>query len=258
MLAAACSSPSSYYPDVDEAELELEEAKHQAIYDQATIEKHERYIKRRFKVEQRLVDVSTKVMKGGVKLCEMLDKGDTGCFFSFELAKTSKMEAYSDGKKIVVSPSMMSFMKKDEDLALVLGHEYAHNLMGHIKAKQKNAMIGNVLGAVLDGLAATQGINTTSMFGNLGAIAGGHGYSQEFEKEADYLGLYIAALAGYDITDAAEVWRKMSTKFGGDAIHNGTSHPTNPERYIAIETAVKEIQNKQHEGVVLMPNMKDS
>jgi len=50
-------------------------------------------------------------------------------------------------------------------------------------------------------------------------------FSQDFEAEADYVGLYHAARAGYDIENAPYIWRRFaaSDPRGIDAV--GGSHP---------------------------------
>lgn len=89
----------------------------------------------------------------------------------------------------------MMQVTSDEELATVVSHEIAHNAMKHIDAKMQNATAGAFFGAILDIFAATQGVNTggefTSQFAQLGAMT----FSQEFEREADYVGMYILALA---------------------------------------------------------------
>ncbi|MCM8804868.1 MAG: M48 family metalloprotease, partial [Candidatus Omnitrophica bacterium] len=80
---------------------------------------------------------------------------------------------------------------------------------------------------------------------------------KEFEKEADYLGTYIAAVSGYDITNAANLWRKMAAEYPGSTkdIFLAT-HPSSPERYILIEKTVKEIKEKQEKGLPLKVEFK--
>jgi len=150
---------------------------------------------------------------------------------------------------------MMNFAETDEELAVVLGHEYAHNLMKHSAAKYKNASIGNILGTIIDGVAASQGINTGGLGQNLGTNIAVASYSIGFEKEADYVGLYVTKLAGFEIKDAPNFWRKMSIR-NPEAIYNATTHPSNPERFISLEKTVKEIEGKLAEGKKLFPELK--
>jgi predicted Zn-dependent protease len=92
---------------------------------------------------------------------------------------------------------------------------------------------------------------------NFGQIGAGS-YSQEFEAEADYVGLYIMANAGMPITDAPKFWRRMAAANPSDIKTSHTaSHPSTSYRMVALEEAVKEISAKINNGEPLVPNMKD-
>jgi predicted Zn-dependent protease len=164
--------------------------------------------------------------------------------------------AYADGKNIVVQKGMMDFFKSDEEVALVVSHELAHNSMKHIDAKKKNAMIGGIFGLLLDVAAAAGGVNTNGDFTRMASNAGGGAYSVEFEQEADYVGLYFMSIAGYKIDDAPNFWRRMATN-NSASITMKSSHPTAPERFLALETTVKEIKGKIDNKQPLKPEMKN-
>ena len=178
------------------------------------------------------------------------------CDFTVHLAPDDTKNAYADGKNIVVYKGMMDFFKSDEEIALVVSHELAHNSMKHIDAKQKNATVGGVFGLLLDIAAATAGVNTNGDFARLGAGIAGNAYSVEFEQEADYVGLYFMQKAGYPIDNAAGFWRRMAVN-NSQAITVKSSHPTTPERFVAIEATVSEIKAKIEKGAPLAPELKD-
>ena len=63
-------------------------------------------------------------------------------------------------------------------------------------------MIGAVGGLILDILLiATLGVDTGGAFSNIGGSLGVLQFSAGFEKEADYIGMYMTTRAGYDVTD---------------------------------------------------------
>jgi beta-barrel assembly-enhancing protease len=177
------------------------------------------------------------------------------CDFTVHLAPDDTKNAYADGKNIVVYKGMMDFFKSDEEIALVVSHELAHNSMKHIDAKQKNATVGGVFGLLLDIAAATAGVNTNGDFSRLGAGLAGNAYSVQFEQEADYVGLYFMQKAGFDINNAAGFWRRMAVN-NSQAITVKSSHPTTPERFVAIEATVSEIKTKIEKGQPLTPELK--
>ena len=179
----------------------------------------------------------------------------TACDFRVELSDEEQKNAYADGKKIVINKGMMDFFKSDEEIALVVSHELAHNSMKHIDSQKTNAIVGGAIGLLLDIAAAVGGVNTSGDFSRIGSNLGGGAYSIEFEEEADYVGLYFMALAGYDIDNAANFWRRMATA-NPKAITIKTSHPTSPERFLAIESTVMEIKDKSESGQPLKPELK--
>lgn len=179
------------------------------------------------------------------------------CDFLILLAPDDVKNAYADGKNIIVYKGMMDFFKSDEEIALVVSHELAHNSMKHIDAKKKNATVGGFFGLLLDVAAATAGVNTNGDFTRLGAGLAGNAYSVSFEQEADYVGLYFMKKANYDINHAAEFWRRMAVS-NSQAITMKTSHPTTPERFVAIESTVKEINMKIENGQPLKPELKNN
>ena len=121
--------------------------------------------------------------------------------------------------------------RSDADLAVIIGHELAHANLGHIRKQQQNALIGQVGGAVIDGGLMLGGIYTGWTFSKHFKKAGAMAYSVDFEREADYVGAYYAARAGYDISGAENVWRAMALESPA-SIRLATTHPTTPARYL--------------------------
>ena len=171
------------------------------------------------------------------------------CNYRIELDRREIINAFADGNKIIITLGMLNFLRTDEELALVLSHELAHNTMGHITKKKANTMIGAVVGAILSQIS---GVNVTDAF----AEAGSQVFSQEFEMEADYVGCYYAARAGYDVSNAANFWRRMAMLHPEViGIKNG-SHPSTAKRFVLIEKASQEIQEKIKKGLPLIPEYK--
>jgi len=176
------------------------------------------------------------------------------CPLSFKLIVDPQMRdtinAFTDGKTIFVTPGLLRFLQSDNELALVLSHEIAHAVLDHVQKTMGNKIVGSIFDIAI---AITTGINTYGIFGDLGSLI----YSKEFEKEADYLGTYILAVSGYDITNAPDLWRKMAAEYPGSTKDVFLStHPSTPERYILIENTVKEIKEKIEKGLPLKVEFK--
>lgn len=171
---------------------------------------------------------------------------DVVCSYGLGVNQTSTVNAYADGDNVVVTKGMMRFAETDQELALVVAHELAHNGMAHIDAKTVNSTGG----LLLDILAAAAGVNTQGLFQQIGAQA----YSQGFESEADYVGLYIMARARLPLAGAADFWRRMAAEHPASIRSNhAASHPASPERFVAIEQTIREIEAKQAAGSSLVP-----
>ena len=93
----------------------------------------------------------------------------------------------------------------------------------------------------------------------LGAHTGGaiteasaRAYSMEYEAEADYMGLYIAARAGFAIENAPPLWRRLAA-ISLRAVKEGRTHPTTPARFVALRATIEEIEAKRAAGLPLLP-----
>jgi len=181
------------------------------------------------------------------------------CLSPVALVRDDSVNAFADGARVYISHGMIRFVENDQELALVISHEIAHNIMEHMDAKTKNALLGGGVGLIFDIAAAFLGVNTQGAFSSMGVKAGGEKYSQEFEKEADYVALYLMALSGYSIDNAADFWRRMAALHpGGIEPSLRGSHPSSAERYVAIENIIKEIKQKIKENDLLKPEMKET
>lgn len=181
--------------------------------------------------------------------------GIGGCMFNASIVADDKVNAFADGRNVYITRGMMRFAKDENELAIIVGHELAHNAMGHAEAQSDNAVAGGALGLVLDvAVAATTGY-AGSTFTQLGSNLGTLQYSVEFEQEADYVGLYAAERAGYDPAKATAFWRRLSVEFP-ESISDSYTHPAAPERFVAMDAGMKEIEAKKAAYQPLVPNLK--
>ena len=170
----------------------------------------------------------------------------TICNYPTFLRDDDSVNAFADGSRIIVTSGMMRFADSDDELAFVIGHELAHNTMGHIAAKTGNMILGGIVGAILTGLS---GVNVMDPMMQVGVLA----FSQEFEAEADYVGVYYAARAGYDTQKAAYFWRRMAAAHPSAIGLQGTTHPSSAKRFLAVEAASREVAGKRAKGAPLVP-----
>lgn len=168
---------------------------------------------------------------------------EQACPYGVALVRDDAVNAYADGTDVYVTSAMLRFVENDDQLATVLAHEVAHNAMNHIQGKQRNATLGALLGAIVDIGAASRGVSTGGEFMRTGASAGANAFSQDFEREADYVGAYIRTTAGRPVASTPDVWRRLAQENPRSIVFAGT-HPTTAERFIRLEATVSEIEGK--------------
>ncbi len=176
--------------------------------------------------------------------------GKQVCGYPFYLVDGSDLNASADGDVVRYYRGMLRFAQSDDEIALVLGHELAHNVMRHIQKSQINRVAGAIGGALLDAALGGDGD-----LAEIGASIGDAAFSQAFETEADYVGLYFAARAGYGANEPEKLWRRMST-LDPSQIRKGSSHPPNAARYLSLAATQREIAEKKEAGLPLVPRLK--
>jgi Zn-dependent protease with chaperone function len=179
----------------------------------------------------------------------------TACAIPIRYKSDPDPNAQTDGSKIVIQSGILRVARTDAELAVVVGHELAHVNMGHYGKKLRNAVIGRIGGAVVDGGFMLGGIYTGRTFSNYFGRLGAQAFSVEFEREADYVGAYYAARAGYDVAGAAEVWRAMALE-RPDAILIGATHPITPARFVQMQKVAAEIADKNRRHLPLVPELR--
>jgi Zn-dependent protease with chaperone function len=179
----------------------------------------------------------------------------TGCAIPINLETNPDPNAFTDFSKIVIHTGVVRLTRSESDLAVIVGHELAHNTMGHYRKKRMNGLLGAVGGSAIDGGFLLGGISTGGAFSGYLETAGMNAFSVAFELEADYVGSYYAARAGYDISGAEEVWQRLSLE-NPSSIRKASTHPTTPVRYLQMRKVIAEIAEKKAQNLPLMPKIK--
>lgn len=207
-------------------------------------------------MHMRLNQIAARITPQATKLCyEVRGSTPDSCAFTLQLEGSKGVNAYADGKSVTVTAPMMVFANNDTHLAFVLAHELAHNIMEHPEGQSQNVLLGSILGTVADVAVGASGTSTGGVFGKVGGNVALLSYSPSFEQEADYIGLYILARAGYPIEQAPNFWRAMS-QYEPEGIYARGTHPTNAERFVAMNKTIAEIRAKQRTRQPLLPNIR--
>lgn len=166
------------------------------------------------------------------------------------------INAFADGQFVYIPRGIYRFADSDEELALILAHELAHNTMRHIDKKVENRAVAGLIGLAADILVSYGGVDTGGEFADKALELGTEAHSIEFETEADYVGMYMMARAGFKTDHVADFWRRIAIEYDSGSIFatKERSHPTTPERFIAIRKTHDEIEAKKIARDTLIPN----
>jgi predicted Zn-dependent protease len=145
------------------------------------------------------------------------------------------------GGKIMVFDGLIERLGLDDDeLAAVIGHEIAHALLEHGRARMSEALLKSVginLAAAYFGLSD---IGAT-VLAQAAQVAITLPYSRSHEVDADLAGLELAARAGFDPRAAIRVWQKMAKLGGGQPPQFLSTHPGRAARIREIEAAIPRV-----------------
>ncbi|RAR86486.1 Zn-dependent protease with chaperone function [Paracidovorax anthurii] len=146
------------------------------------------------------------------------------------------------GGKIAFYTGILDQLKlSDDEAAMVMGHEMAHALREHARArlaKSQATSIGLSLGAQLLGLG-----DLGNAAANLGTQLLTLKFSRGDETEADLVGLELAARGGFNPEASVSLWRKMGDATGGQGgLAFLSTHPSGPDRIRELEQNVPRVQ----------------
>ncbi len=157
------------------------------------------------------------------------------------------------GGKIVFYTGILPIAKGETGVAAIMGHEVAHALANHGQQRMSAGMLQQ-LGAVA-GNVAIQDEKSRNAFNQYYGVGSQVGmmlpFSRAHETEADQIGVYLMAIAGYNPNEAAELWKRMKANSGGQAPPEILStHPSNDSRIANLEAlAPKAIAEAKKYGV---------
>lgn len=141
------------------------------------------------------------------------------------------------GGKIAVYTGIFPVARTEAGLAAVLGHEVVHALARHGAERMSQGQLTNaalqVAGAAA-GAAGGGGMVSQAAMAALGAGAQVGvllPFSRKHESEADYIGILLAADAGYDPRESVSLWERMGQlSQGGGPSEFLSTHPSHETR----------------------------
>lgn len=153
--------------------------------------------------------------------------------WKFALIKDDEMvNAWAlPGGKCGVYTGILPVTKNEDGLAIVMAHEVAHVIARHGAERSSQTMAA----AIIAGVAMNE-MNSTDRAIVLGAYGLGVAlpFSRTQETEADQIGLYIAADAGFDPRQAIPLWKRMGKEGKKAPAEFMSTHPSSESRIVNI------------------------
>jgi predicted Zn-dependent protease len=145
------------------------------------------------------------------------------------------------GGKIAVYTGIFPVAKNEAGLAAILGHEVTHALARHGVERMSQGMVAQ-FGMAAAGIALeSRGTNPALAQATMAALGLGVNvgvllpFGRSHESEADYIGLLLAAQAGYDPREAVHVWERMEQASKGQPPEFLSTHPAHGTRIKQLE-----------------------
>ncbi len=123
------------------------------------------------------------------------------------------------GGKIVFYTGILDVAQNETAIAAIMGHEVAHALANHGQQRMSAGYIQQGL-AVAGNIAIKdeQSRQAFNQYYGVGSnVLGMLPFSRKHENEADKIGVYLMAIAGYNPDEAPELWKRMGAKSNGQA-----------------------------------------
>ncbi len=157
--------------------------------------------------------------------------GARGCSSDIQVDISASFNADADGKTLAVSLAMLQYADTDDGLGFIMGHELSHDIFGHAEILDSEH--------VKRGLLRSIGKNRTRIL--------------DTERQADYLGVYLAAAAGYDLDTVDAFWKRYTHDHGLGIFVDGT-HLGDHSRIRFLEGTIAEVKALRAQGLTLNPD----
>ncbi|MBL7774304.1 MAG: M48 family metallopeptidase [Chitinophagaceae bacterium] len=184
--------------------------------------------------------VGSRLKAAVIKYCQdnKLKGSLTGYSWDFNLVKSPELNAWCmPGCKVVVYSGLLPVTANEAGLAAVLGHEISHALARHGSERMTQGLIAQGIAITAD-IATQNNPQVNNIFNQsigIGSTLGLLAYSRSHETEADKMGMIFMAMAGYNPSEAIEVWKRMQAKSGPKPPELFSTHPSDATRIANLQ-----------------------
>lgn len=180
---------------------------------------------------------------------------DPSIGFTFFAMNDRMINAFATfGGYIGVNTGLLLSVQNESELAGVLAHEVSHVTQRHLarQISQGKATSMAMLAAMAAAILASRGSSQGAMAGVVGAQAGAIqsqlGFSRDFEREADRIGLQTLEKAGFDprgMSGFFERLQKATRIYENNAPVYLRTHPLNTERISDMQNREQQLPYRQ-------------
>ncbi len=155
--------------------------------------------------------------------------------WEFSLIDENTINAWAmPGGKIAFYTGILPIAQNQNGIATIMGHEVAHALANHGQQRMSAGALQQSIGAI-GALALSENQRNQEIFMLSYGIGSQVGvmlpFSRNHETEADEIGLMLMAIAGFDPSEGAELWKRMGAASGGSSTPQFMStHPSTDAR----------------------------
>lgn len=171
------------------------------------------------RVEKIVADLEVALSHGGGQITALREgrpmdftlASQPGCGGQVVYVPSGPVNAWSDGQYVAVTHAMMNFSHNDDELAFIVAHEMAHNILGHAEKR-------------------------SHMLPIIGLFGIGSGSVRKQEADADRFATDMLYRTKFDALSALAIFRRTGLR---DLLDMGLTHPIGIERMAILrrETA---------------------
>jgi Zn-dependent protease with chaperone function len=173
----------------------------------------------------------------------------------FKVVEDDAVDAFATPGTITITTGMLRFLRSDDELAIVVGHELAHLTKRHTIGRVALTLPGVVLGVLASVIAPGTQRLVTSLIERVVANlirAGVTRVDRDMERQADVFGLLYTHSAGYDPRAGSEVWGRFAVELPRTMTTALFAvHPPSTERLLRIQKITDALQAGVPASVIL-------
>jgi Zn-dependent protease with chaperone function len=160
--------------------------------------------------------------------------------------REKSVNAWASPGQVILSQRLVSYCLNDDELALVVGHELAHQTLGHLIRGALNRDLGKFVGEAFTAIS-TLSLNRLMDWRHAAVSpdvrrvsqnAVVSVFSKDNEREADIYGAWYAFQAGYNIEKGAAIWERVAAVNYHDPFQSTNflaDHPLPLERLASLQ-----------------------